>query len=77
LITHPIAHRSAAVERSELAAVLGDVTDGAAVDLRLAELREALGDRLLTAGSSLTMLVPPDAWVDVAVAEQAALSLRR
>jgi hypothetical protein len=53
------------------------VTDGAAVDLRLAELREALGDRLLTAGSSLTMLVPPDAWVDVAVAEQAALSLRR
>ena len=74
MITHLIAHRSAAVERSELAAVLGDAADGAAVDLRLAELREALGDRLVIAGSSVTLLLPSDAWVDVAVAEQAALA---
>jgi DNA-binding SARP family transcriptional activator len=42
--------------------------------LRLAELREALGDRLVTTRSSVTLLLPPDAWVDVAVAEQAALA---
>jgi DNA-binding SARP family transcriptional activator len=72
LLAHLVAHRTRAVERAELAALLagGD----AALETALARLRDVLGDHLVTAGTAVSLLLPPDAWVDVEVAERTALA---
>ncbi|MEZ0292780.1 MAG: AAA family ATPase, partial [Solirubrobacteraceae bacterium] len=72
VLAHLVAHRTRAVERTELAALLagGD----AALESALARLRHVLGDHLTRAGTAVSLLLPPDAWVDVEVAERAALA---
>ena len=72
LLAHLVAHRTRAVERAELAALLagGD----AALEPALARLRYVLSDHLTSAGTAVSLLLPPDAWVDVEVAERTALA---
>ena len=72
LFAHLVAHRTRAVERAELAALLagGD----AALEPALARLRYVLSDHLTSAGTAVSLLLPPDAWVDVEVAERTALA---
>jgi DNA-binding SARP family transcriptional activator len=67
-----VTHRARALERSELAGLLPD--GEAALEPALARLRAALGDLLVCAGTSVSLLLPPDAWVDVEAAERAALA---
>ena len=72
LVAHLVAHRSRAVARSELAGLLDD--GDAALEGPLTRLGEALDGHLATVGAGVSLLLPPEAWVDVEVAERSALA---
>ena len=70
LLAHLVEHRTGAVEWAELAALL---TEGdAALESALARLRDLLGDQLTNRGTAVSLLLPPDTWVDVEVGERTA-----
>jgi DNA-binding SARP family transcriptional activator len=72
LVAHLVAHRSRAVARSELAGLLDE--GEAALEGPLARLGEALDGHMATVGTGVSLLLPPEAWVDVEVAERSALA---
>ncbi len=80
LLAHLVVNRGRLIPLAELAGVLDHHGhDGAAADAALAASLDALtgtlGDRLeRPAGPEVRLRLPPDTWVDVEVAEQAALA---